>query len=113
MILARVDDHVIGGRHVAGGALRAGRAAPMAAVGLRIENFRRMALAADRIAGKAKLAGMGIVTIRAGDAGGVHPALGEGSEIIDFVALLAVGVIEARRERRGMEGVVIMRDVIG
>lgn len=113
MILARVDDHVIGGRHVAGGALRAGRALRMAAMGLRIEDIRRMALAADRVAGKAKLAGMGIMAVRAGDARGVHPALAERGEIIDFVALLAVRVIEARRERRGMEGVVIMQDVAG
>ena len=91
--------------------MRARRSLGMMVVRGRVEHVRRVALAADLIAHKLQLARMGIVAIRTGDPGRMHAALREGGEIIDLVALLAVRIIKARRQRRGMEGVVIMQRV--
>ena len=100
MIVPRIDDHVVANRHVAGNAAerRASRLVP-GVLGVRIF-LGRMALQAGVVAGKPQLGAVRIVAIAAGDARGEHLALLERAVIIDFVALLAVGVIEPAGDRR-------------
>ena len=105
MIPARVDAHIDRRRHVAVGAFGALRSRRMVMMARLIEDRRRMALAAKRVSREAQLARMRIVAIRTCDAGRMHAALQEGAEIIDFVALLAVEMIEPGFERHRPEGV--------
>ncbi|MGZ9112519.1 MAG: hypothetical protein ACXW3X_15970 [Rhodoplanes sp.] len=59
-----------------------------------------MALQARVVAGIPQLGAVRVVAIAAGDARSKHFALLERAVIVDFVALLAVGVIEPARDRR-------------
>jgi len=60
---------------------------------------------ADRIAGKMKLTGMGVVAVGTGDTLGVHPALQERPVDIDLLLNLTVGVIEALLQKRQAMGI--------
>src|SRR6476659_6072010 len=60
----------------------------------------QMARSAERISLGAQLATVRVVAVAAGDAVRVHPALQERAPDVDFVALLAVGVIERPPEQR-------------
>jgi len=113
VIAARVDAHVDRRRHVAVDAAQAGRllrVTMMRGVG---ETFSRMTLRADLVARRAELARMRIVAVGAGHARRIHPALQERPEFEDFVALLAIGVIEGRLEQRRMKSVKKTRDARG
>ena len=96
VVVARVDHHVGRRRHVAG--RRTGRPSSRAHGGgaPASSNFAaQMALAADGVAGRAQLQRMRVVAVGAGHALRVHPALQERAVVVDLVAHLAVGVVEA------------------
>src|SRR5512132_2558370 len=59
----------------------------------------RVALQADAVSLGAQARGVRLVAIAAGHALGVHPALHERAVLVDFVADLAVGLVEARLEQ--------------
>ena len=62
--------------------------------------FRRMALLADGVTRSAKLAAVRLVAVAAGHAGCEHLALLERAVVVDLVAHLPVGLVEAARKRR-------------
>ncbi len=100
VIVARVDAHIGAHRHVAGGAAGRRRALVVVVMGGRVEALRLVALQADRIALQNRLAAVRVVAVAAGDAGREHPALLEGSVVVDLAQHLAVGLIEAPVQRR-------------
>ena len=65
-----------------------------------VELRRRMTLRAHGVAFGAQLAAMRLVAIAAGDACRVHLALQERTPVVDFVALLPIGMVERRAEQR-------------
>ena len=69
-----------------------------------VEMCRLMALRAQRIAGRAQLRAMRLVTIRAGHSRGIHPALQERAVFVDLIAHLAIREIEIRIEERDTMG---------
>ena len=66
----------------------------------RVELRREVALRADRVARRAQLRAVRLVAVAAGHALRVHAAREERAPVVDLVALLAVGVIEAGRQQR-------------
>ena len=70
----------------------------MAVVARRVELRRKVALGTDRIARRAQRRAMGLVAVRAGDPGPLHPALDERSPLVDLAEDLAVRVIETGLE---------------
>ena len=94
--MARVDHHISRRRHVTARALRTGAARGMMMMGRLVETRRRVTLPADRVALCAQLAAVWFVTVAAGHACRVHPALEKRSPVVDFVSLLAVRIIERR-----------------
>src|SRR5713226_9057256 len=61
---------------------------------------RQMTLRADPVPRSAKLSGVGLVAITAGDSGREHSALLERAVIVDLLAHLAVGFVEPAGKRR-------------
>src|SRR6266566_5854016 len=59
-----------------------------------------MALRTEAIALGQQLRAVRVVTVRAGDAGGMHAALQERAVLVDLAVDLSVGVIETRLEQR-------------
>ena len=95
-----VDHHEVGLGHVAVGARGAGAAGRVAMVAGAVVLARRMALRAHRIAVSTQFLGVRVVAIAAGHALAVHLALQPRTPHEDFVALLAVGVVQARCQHR-------------
>ena len=100
VIAPAVDDHVGRPRHVAVGALRAGGAGRVTVMRRRVVLARRMTLAADRIAVDAQLLRVRVVAVAAGHALAMHAALQPRAPDEDFVALLAVDVIQPAHQQR-------------
>ena len=71
----------------------------------RVELGGHMALGADRVAGRAQLEGMRLVTVAAGYALLEHPALQKRAVVVHLVALLSVRPIEPVVEQREPEAV--------
>jgi hypothetical protein len=100
VVVACVDAHVRARRHVAGRARGARRSRGVMRVIRAVVLRRLVALRAHRVAGRAQLERVRIVAIRAGDAVRVHPALRERAPVVDLVAHLPVGEVEAFVEQR-------------
>src|SRR5215510_9655430 len=100
VIVAWIDDHVGGRRHVAGDAGRARARLRMMVVPWSIVFCRQVATRTKRIARRAHLASMRIVTVAARHTARIHAALEERAPGVDFVALLAVRVIRRARQQR-------------
>jgi len=100
VVATRIDHHVGRRRHVAVGALGAARALGMEVMRLGVVLRREVALRAHRVARRAQLLRVRVVAVAARHARAVHPALQERTPDEHLVALLAVGVIEARRQQR-------------
>ena len=100
MIAPRVDDHVSLRRHMAVDALRAGAAGLVMMMRRHVEFFRQMALRAERIALGPQLRAVRVMTVRAGDPGGMHAALQERAVFVDLAVDLPVSVIKAGFEQR-------------
>ena len=100
VVVARVDDHVGAGRHVAGGAADGRIDARVPVVRGDSVFLRRVALQTDAVAGEFQPGTVRIVAVAAGDALGEHLALLERAVIVDFILHLPVGEIEAAGERR-------------
>ena len=100
VVAAIVDDHVGGLRHVAVHALSARRAQCVMMVRRRVVLARSMTLAAHGVAFDAQLLRVRVMAVAAGDTLAVHPALQPRTPDEDFVALLAVDVIQPRHHQR-------------
>ena len=71
----------------------------------RVKSLGGVALAAERVARLAQLSCMRVMTVGAGDAGGMHATLEERTVVVDFVALLAIHVIEPGFQQRRAKGI--------
>jgi len=118
VIAARIDHHVARRGHVTAHAPRRVRRRGVEVVLPAVVPRRRVTPGAERIAVGTQLLGVRIVAIAAGHAAPVHPALEERAPDVHLVALLAVGVVEARREERRevvieerLPGAVALRDL--
>ena len=99
VITPRVHDHVILGRHVAADALRTSTAGLVVMVRRHVELFRQVTLRTERIALRPQLRAVRVVTVRAGDPGGMHAALQERAVFVDLAVDLPVGMIETWSEQ--------------
>jgi hypothetical protein len=81
-------------RHMAADALRAGAAGLVVMVLRLVEFSRHVALRTESIALGAQLGAMRVVTVGAGDPGGMHAALHERAVFVDLAVDPPVGVIE-------------------
>ena len=107
----RVHLHVVAARHVAGDALRAGAARLVEVVRWRVVGASRrrearvrrlrVALQAHRVAVTLEPARVRVVAVGAAYAVRIHPALAERAVDVDLIELLAVGVVQARRQAHG------------
>ena len=102
MVVPGIDAHVVPGRHVAGRALRASRTGRVQGMRRCVVFRRQVALRADRIAGRARLARMRIVAVAAGNAGCMHLALQERADVVHLIELLAIGEIQAIAQQRNV-----------
>jgi hypothetical protein len=100
VITPGVDDHVILGGHVAVDALRAGAPGLVMMVPGDIEFRRHVALRTESVPFGTQLGAVRVVAVRAGDSGGMHPALQERAVFVDLAVDLLVGVIETGPEQR-------------
>ena len=99
VVPSRIDLHVGARRHVTGDAGRAGAARVVVMMLGRVVARCRVAARAQRVPGGAKCGRVRLVTIAAGHARMRHPALQEGSVVVDLAALLAIGKVHRRLER--------------
>src|SRR6202023_4005906 len=86
-------------------ALRAGAAELVMVMLGRLEPCREMALRAQAVPLGVQLDAVRVVAVRAGDPGGMHPALQERAVFIDLAVDLPIGVIETGFEQRREIGV--------
>ena len=105
VIVARVDHHVGGGRHVAPDAIDAARPCRVEVMLRRLVRLARMAAETDLAPWCAELAAVRVVAVRARHATVEHLRLQKGAVLVDLVADLPVRVVEPILEQRDSMGV--------
>src|SRR5690606_33492704 len=101
VIAARVDDHIVTLRHMTADTLGATRIGSMVMMRGPIELCRQVAAAAQCITLGTQRLAVRLMTITAGNAGGMHAALGEAAADEYFLALLAIGKVQRIAEQFG------------
>src|SRR5690606_4406074 len=109
VIAACVDAHVRLLRHVAVDALRSGRIGRVEKMLLALKRARLVALQAEPVARYSNAAAVRVVAVRARHQVRVHLALQERARYVDFLANLAVRVVETLGERAQ----VVAREIVG
>ena len=77
----------------------------MVVVARRVEPGREVTLGADGVARDTERGPMGLMTVRAGHARALHPALDEGPPLVDLAERLPIRMVEPGLEERGHVGV--------
>ena len=100
VIVPWIDDHVGGGRHVAGHTRSAGAGGRVMMVRRRVVFAWQMAGGAEGIALRAQLSAVRVMAVAASNTARVHLALEERAPIVNLAALLSVAVVKGRGEER-------------